>query len=102
MTARARACAARAHTHTSNIDFLWRPVAANYKRGVIRASPLAPLCGMQRRLTRRAAGQVEDHNPPHLMQIFAFLERAAAFAAEDEEHVLAVSPPPTSLPDTNT
>ena len=45
---------------------------------------------------------MEDHNPPHLMQIFAFLERAAAFAAEDEEHVLAVSPPPASLPDTNT
>ena len=34
--------------------------------------------------------QVEDHNPPHLGQIFAFLERAGLFAAEDDEHVIAV------------
>ncbi len=36
------------------------------------------------------AAQVEDHNPPHLGQIFAFLERAGLFGAEDPENVVAV------------
>lgn len=36
-------------------------------------------------------GQVEDHNPPHMGQIFAFLERAGLFCTENEENVVAVS-----------
>ena len=34
--------------------------------------------------------QMEDHNPPRLGQIIAFLERAGQFKAEDQDHVLAV------------
>ena len=33
--------------------------------------------------------QVEDHNPPHMGQIFAFLERAGLFCTENEENVIA-------------
>ena len=33
---------------------------------------------------------MEDHNPPRLGQIIAFLERAGQFKAEDQDHVLAV------------
>ncbi len=33
---------------------------------------------------------MEDHNPPQLGQIFAFLERAGLFVAEDAENVIAV------------
>ena len=34
--------------------------------------------------------QMEDHNPPRLGQIIAFLERAGQFEAEDSDNVIAV------------
>ena len=33
---------------------------------------------------------MEDHNPPHMGQIFAFLERAGLFGDQDEDNVIAV------------
>ena len=45
---------------------------------------------LRRTCSQLTGRQVEDHNPPLLGQIFAFLERAGLFAAEDPENIIAV------------
>ena len=49
------------------------------------------IVGWWRTALSRLCLQVEDDNPPHMGQMFAFLERAGLFCTENEENVIAVS-----------